>query len=232
MTAPRQVRGIIFDFDGVLIDSEPLYLRSVNVILAECGVKQVTQTEYQRWIGSTAKLTWQALTRDRNLPQPAQHYQDRYEVVLEDVLKQELTLRPEAVELLDVIGRRGIVCGLATSSRRKWMTIKLDKLGLTDFFTAAVCSTDVRRTKPAPDIYLRTAERMQIDPKDAIAIEDSPVGITSATAAGIWTIGLRTEMTTTLDISKADEIIDNLREVDVDRYFGKAAALSPAHQVR
>ena len=227
MSTHRPARGIIFDFDGVLIDSEPIYLRSVNVILAECGVAQVTPTEYQQWIGSTAKLTWEALTTQRNLPEPAQHYQDRYEVTLEEVLWQELTLRPEAEELLGIVERRGIPRGLATASRRKWLTVKLEKLGLVDYFTATVCSSDVRRTKPAPDIYLKAAELMGLDPADVVAIEDSPAGIHSATTAGIRTIGLRTDMTTNLDISKADEIINSLREFDVDRYFGQGAELAP-----
>ncbi|MCY4575532.1 MAG: HAD family phosphatase [Chloroflexi bacterium] len=223
----QQARGIIFDFDGVLIDSEPLYLKSVNVILEECGVPQLSAEEYQRWIGSTATLTWQALTRDNNLPEPAQHYQDRYEAVIEGVLKSELTLTPEAEELLGIVERRSIPRGVATASRRKWLTIKLEKLGLTEFFDVAVCSTDVRRTKPAPDIYLKAAELMGLDPADAIAIEDSPAGIKSATGAGIRTIALRTGMTENLDISKADEIIDSLREFDVDRYFGQGAELAP-----
>ena len=221
-------KGIIFDFDGVLIDSEPLYLKAVNVILTECGVQQLTAEQYQKWIGSTAKLTWEALTRDNNLPEPAQHYQDRYEVVIEGVLKQELTLTPAAEELLSIVERRGIPRGVATASRRKWLTIKLEKLGLTDFFDVAVCSTDVRRTKPAPDIYLLAAERMGLDPSEAVAVEDSPAGIKAATSAGIHTIGLRTGMTTNLDISKADEIIDSLRDFDVERYFGEGAALAPA----
>ena len=229
MNTHRPALGLIFDFDGVLIDSEPLYLKSVNVILEECGVPQLTAAEYERWIGSTARLTWEALTRDNNLPEPAQHYQDRYEVVIESVLKRELTLTPEAEELLGIVERRGIPRGVATASRRKWLAIKLEKLGLTEFFDVAVCSTDVRRTKPEPDIYLRAAELMGLDPADAIAIEDSPAGIKSAKSAGIRTIGLRTGMTTNLDISKADEIIESLREFDVDRYFGQGAELAPAH---
>lgn len=223
-----QARGIIFDFDGVLIDSEPLYLKSVNVILEECGAPQLSASEYERWIGSTATRTWEALTRENNLPEPAQHYQDQYEAVIEGVLKSELFIKPEAEELLGVVERRGIPRGIATASRRKWLTIKLEKLGLTDFFDTAVCSTDVRRTKPAPDIYLKAAELMGLDPADAVAIEDSPAGITAAKGAGIRTIGLRTGMTANLDISKADEVIESLREFDVDRYFGQGAALAPA----
>ncbi len=223
-----QARGIIFDFDGVLIDSEPLYLKSVNVILEECGVPQLTAPEYERWIGSTATRTWEALARENNLPEPPKHYQDRYEAVIEAVLWRELKLTPEAEELLGIVERRGIPRGVATASRRKWLTIKLEKLGLTEYFDVAVCSTDVRRTKPAPDIYLKAAELMELDTADAIAIEDSPAGIKAAKSAGIRTVALRTGMTTNLDISKADEIIESLREFDVDRYFGQGAELAPA----
>ncbi len=224
----QQARGIIFDFDGVLIDSEPLYLKSVNVILEQCGVEQVTPTEYQQFIGYNTRQAWERLVQDRNLPEPVQHYEDRYGVVLEDMLQQELELRPEAAQLLHAVERRGIPRGLATATRRRWLTVKLEKLGLTEFFDATLCASDVRRSKPAPDIYLKAAELMGLDPADAIAIEDSPAGITSAKSAGIYTVALRTDMTTTLDISKADEIIDSLREFDVDRYFGQGAELAPA----
>ena len=228
MTQPTvPARGIIFDFDGVLIDSEPFYLRSVNVILAECGAPQLSREEYQVHIGSTARLTWEALAERNNFPDPASSYQDRYEVVLEGVLQDELQLRPEAEALLATIAGIGVKRGLATASRRKWMALKLEKLGLVDYFDAAVCSTDVRRTKPAPDIYLMAAERMGLSTDDAVAIEDSPSGIRAAKAAGIRTIGLRTDMTTGLDLSQADEIIHNLQEFDVDRYFGVRAAVAP-----
>lgn len=223
----QQARGIIFDFDGVLIDSEPLYLKSVNVILEECGVEQVTPIEYQQFIGHNTRNAWEKLTQDRKLPETVDYYEGRYGDVLEGVLREELALRPEAEELLGVVERRGIPRGLATATRSRWLAVKLEKLGLTEFFDAVVCASDVRRSKPAPDIYLRAAELMGIAPADAVAIEDSPVGITSAKSAGIYTIALRTDMTTTLDISKADEIIDSLREFDVDRYFGQGAELAP-----
>ena len=228
MSTQRPARGIIFDFDGVLIDSEPLYLKSVNVVLAECGVEQVTPTEYQQFIGRNARNAWEKLIRDRNLPESVEHYEERYGDVLEGVLRQELALRPEAEELLGVVERRGIPRGLATATRSRWLAVKLERLGLTDFFDALVCASDVRRSKPAPDIYLKAAELMGMDPVDAVAIEDSPVGITAAKSAGIYTVALRTDMTTTLDISKADEIINSLREFDVDRYFGEGAELAPA----
>ena len=227
MSTHRPARGIIFDFDGVLIDSEPLYLKSVNVVLAECGVEQVTPTEYQQFIGRNARNAWEKLIRDRNLPESVEHYEERYGDVLEGVLRQELALRPEAEELLGVVERRGIPRGLATATRSRWLAVKLERLGLTDFFDALVCASDVRRSKPAPDIYLKAAELMGMDPVDAVAIEDSPVGITAAKSAGIYTVALRTDMTTTLDISKADEIINSLREFDVDRYFGQGAELAP-----
>ena len=142
MTQPTvPARGIIFDFDGVLIDSEPFYLRSVNVILAECGAPQLSREEYQEHIGSTARLTWEALAKRNNFPDPPSSYQDRYEVVLEGVLQDELQLRPEAEALLATIAGIGVKRGLATASRRKWMALKLEKLGLVDYFDAAVCST-------------------------------------------------------------------------------------------
>ena len=98
------------------------------------------------------------------MPEPPKHYQDRYEAVIEAVLWRELAIKPEAEELLNLVERRGIPRGIATASRRKWLTIKLEKLGLTEYFDVAVCSTDVRRTKPAPDIYLKAAELMELDP--------------------------------------------------------------------
>ena len=119
---------------------------------------------------------------------------------------------------------------LATSSQGSWVSLKLRLLRLENYFSAVVAAEDVVASKPAPDVYLRAAALSGIDPLTAIAIEDSPAGIASAKAAGIYTIALRTPSTEGLDLVGADEIIDALDAFDTERLLGLNRL--PAHVVR
>jgi HAD superfamily hydrolase (TIGR01509 family) len=208
---------MVFDFDGVLIDTEPLYLRTVNAVLAEAGAAALTEEANAAFIGKPAGYTWASLQTQYGLPREAAFYQQRYDELLVGVLERELRLRPEAETLLKEVEARGLPRAVATSSRRKWADIKLRLLGMEDYFDAVVSAEDVGgRSKPLPDVYLRAAELAGIDTARGMAIEDSPSGIVSAKAAGLFTVALRTTSTVGVDVSQADMVIDSLDDFDVD----------------
>ena len=218
------VRGIIFDFDGVLIDTEPIYLRIINEVLQEVGVTPMTREAYQDLIGTPAGNTWDTFHARYELPRPTSYYERLYDERLEEVLRRELTLRPEADVFLREVAERGLPRGLATSSRRKWLEFKLRVLGLEGYFCSVVSAEDVGHAKPAPHVYLRAVEETGISAQAALAIEDSPSGIAAAKAAGIYTIALRTTSTEGMDLSNADEVIDSLDEINLDLLLETAAS--------
>ena len=218
------VRGIIFDFDGVLIDTEPIYLRIINEVLQKAGVLPMTREAYQDLIGTPAGNTWDTFHALYELPRSASYYQRLYDDRLEGVLQRELTLRPEADVLLREVAERGLPRGLATSSRRSWLEFKLRVLELEGYFCSVVSAEDVGHAKPAPHVYLRAAAEAGVPTEAALAIEDSPSGIAAAKAAGIYTIALRTTSTEGMDLSIADEVVDSLNEINLDVLLESAAS--------
>ena len=215
-------QAIIFDLDGVLIDSEPLYLRTINEVLREEKVGPMMSGVNHEFIGAPADLTWGALRARFGLPQPALYYQERYYGLLEGVLRRELRIRPDAARLLKEVARRGTRRALATSSRRRWTDLKLHLLGLEGYFGATVCREDVAQPKPAPDVYLRAGEMAGIAMAEAIAVEDSPTGIAAAKAAGLYTVALRTGSTDGMDLGEADRVIESLDGFDWRLLDGRA----------
>ncbi len=209
-------RAIIFDMDGVLVDSEPLFLNAINRLLAQEGVAPVSEVENQEFlIGTTIQETWRQLKLRRPLPLPAETYMQRYDVIVREVMMQELAPQPGVRALIAACRQRGLPVAVASSSRHIWVDLKLAAIGLTGAFDLVLGGDDVTRGKPEPDIYLKAAAGLGLPPEWCIAIEDSPIGIAAAVAAGTCTIAVRTDYTRHLDVSQAHAILETLEDFDL-----------------
>ena len=122
--------------------------------------------------------------------------------------------------LLNALKSLGIRIGLATSSQRNWVEAVLSRLAVTDAFDAIATTEMVEQAKPAPDVYLLAATKLGIGPERCIAIEDTPRGIASAKSAGMFVIAVRTGSTAQMDVSAADQVIDNLGHFEMDWLSG------------
>ena len=209
-------RAIIFDMDGVLVDSEPLFLNAINRLLLQEGVSPVSEAENQEFlIGTTIEETWRQLKLRRPLPLPAETYINRYDGIVREVMMQELAPQPGVRELIAACRQRGLPKAVASSSLHIWVDLKLAAIGLTDAFDLVLGGDDVTHGKPEPDIYLKAAAGLGLPPEQCIAIEDSPVGIAAAVAAGTRTIAVRTDYTRHLDVSQAHAILETLEDFDL-----------------
>ena len=209
-------RAILFDMDGVLVDSEPMFLGAINRLLVQEGVEPVSVQENEEFlIGTTINETWRVLKMKRPLPLPASDYIDRYDAIVREVMTEELSPQPGVRELIEVCNRRGLPKAVASSSLHMWVDLKLNAIGLTGAFDAVLGGDDVSRGKPEPDIYVKAAERLGVPPAECIAIEDSPVGISAAVASGAYTIAVRTEYTRNLDVSQAHTVLETLEDFDL-----------------
>ena len=209
-------RAILFDMDGVLVDSEPLFLSAINRLLGQDGVTPISVEENERFlIGTTIGETWRQLKLNRPLPLPTEQYIQRYDEVVRQVMMEELAPQPGVRELLDTCNRRGLPKAVASSSLHMWVDLKLNAIGLTGAFDAGLGGDDVTRGKPEPDIYVKAAGQLGVPPQECIAIEDSPVGISAAVASGAYTIAVRTEYTKNLDVSMAHLILESLVDFDL-----------------
>ncbi|SVC07076.1 uncharacterized protein METZ01_LOCUS259930 [marine metagenome] len=210
-------KGILFDMDGVLIDSEPLFLDAINRIILEESQAPISEDENENnLIGTTVNQTWDRLRELRTLTKSTPEYISRYDAVVKEVLSQKLEPQPGVVDLLQECTNRGLPKAVASSALKEWVNLKLTSIGLQGSFETILGGDDVVNGKPEPDIYLLAAKQLGLEAKECIAIEDSPVGIKAAVASGAYTIAVKTYFTRNLDITRADIVLDSLEQFDLD----------------
>ena len=210
-----RARAVIFDLDGVLVDSEPRYAIALNRVLERERSEPLTEDENRGLIGTTVEDTWNAIKEMRSLTKPFEYYVDIYSPTLIEIFRAELELQPGAMDVVRAVRDRGLPLGLATSSRRAWVDVKLEVVGVNGMFDAVVTGDEVQKGKPSPEIYLSVARLLDVPPSECLAIEDSPSGVASAMTAGMYTVAVRTESTAGLDVSLANTVIESLEQFDM-----------------
>ncbi|HWC29263.1 MAG TPA: HAD family phosphatase, partial [Dehalococcoidia bacterium] len=187
-------RAVIFDMDGVLADSEPIYHYAMQLMLTPLG-KQITPTQQRDMMGKSIEDTWAYLANAFSLEGPLDALIDAYDQELRRQLALVRDTLPGVRELLGALKQRGVPMAVASSSLPEWIDALLGGLGLQGTFDAAVSARQAAHPKPAPDVYLLAAERLGIDPNHCIAVEDSPTGLASAKAAAMFTVQSRAAST-------------------------------------
>jgi HAD superfamily hydrolase (TIGR01509 family) len=208
----RPAQAVIFDMDGVLLDSEPLHFACLNRMLADDGVV-VDEEENQAYIGGTQEATFQGVIQRHGLSGSLASYLAHYNAVVLEALAGPLEPAPGAVELVLSLRAADVPLALASSSDRRWIDATLRGLGLADAFPVIASGDEITRSKPAPDIFLLAAERLGVPPADCVAIEDSPNGLRAARAAGMAVVAVRTPYTAGLVLPDADVEVPSLTEL-------------------
>lgn len=210
---PIEPQGLIFDLDGTLLDTEPLYTHAAQAVLDPYG--HVFSLELKRRImGGDSLLGAQITVDEFNLPMSPREFLDARNVHLE-------RLFPDAEEIdgagdfMQAASDEGIPLGLATSSHGKWSKIKIGNRRWNRLFRTTICGDhpDLRNSKPAPDIFLLCAELMQVDPATTIAFEDSRNGVSAAKAAGMTVIAIDSPYVAPGDLDEADLVVENFRKL-------------------
>ncbi len=217
--------AVIFDMDGVLVDSEPIYLRSNERIFAGLGIR-VPREDYQEFVGTSADRMWTTLKQRFHLREPVKTLVHReYDGFLDELVRLD-SLPPIAgvEQLVRELQALPVRLAVASSSFRKVVEAVLAKSGLAAFFEVTVCGEDVERGKPDPDIFLKTADHLGVPPAQCLVIEDSPRGIVGAKAAGMRTVGFQNPNSGEHDLSGADLVIAAFSRQDIDAILRLARA--------
>ncbi len=177
---------VIFDNDGVLVDSEPHASRVLVELLAEYGLRMSVEQCDAEFLGSSLPSTRQRMERWLGRAAPAD-FEDTYHARLFEAFERCLTAVPGVAEALDRIALPTCVASSGTHER---IRRALTRTGLIMRFAGRIFSAhDVERGKPAPDLFLHAARVMQVDPSRCAVIEDSPIGVEAANAAGMTAFG-------------------------------------------
>jgi HAD superfamily hydrolase (TIGR01509 family) len=206
-------QAVIFDMDGVLVDSEPLHHCAANAVLAEDGQPPLSQAEYTRYLGLTDEDLWRDLRRARDLAGPQEHYLRSFDRHVLAEYRRHAIAAPGAADLLDWLTACGLPLAVASSSRAEWVETCLDAIGLRRYFDRVVAGDMVARGKPDPEIFLAAARQLHASPARCVVFEDSPAGVTAASRAGMYTIAVCTSYTPPGLVHGAHFAVNSLAEV-------------------
>lgn len=182
--------AIIFDMDGVLVDSEPLHFATTNSVLGRRGV-ELDQAGYDACLGLDEVAFFAGLCARFGLAEPAEVLaRERIAESLARLASEPLPPLPGVLELILGLAGEGRPLGLASSAGAAQVELVLGRLGLRRCFGATVSKDEVRAGKPAPDLYLEASRRLGVPPSACLAIEDAVHGVASARAAGMTVLAL------------------------------------------
>jgi HAD superfamily hydrolase (TIGR01509 family) len=208
------VRAIVFDFDGLILDTEGPVFHSWLETFEAAGVR-LTLEEWSDTIGRAnagdpadllAERTGQPLDEARRAARKARR---------DELLAAEAVL-PGVHDWLEDARRLGLPIGVASSSEVDWVAGHLERLGLLDRFACLTCFDGVLQGKPAPDLYLAACESLGVAPADTLAVEDSGNGVTAAKAAGLKCVAVPHDLTRDHDLSGADILVQSLAELPLE----------------
>lgn len=194
---------VVFDCDGVLVDSETLAWDAWRAVLAEYGCR-LTDDDVARCTGRTERDTYEELARRCSLP-PYETFADRLADALAARFTESLAAFEDAVDTLEILHRRGHRLAVASSSTRSRLDLSLALTGLDGFFEVSVAGDEVAHGKPAPDLFQAAVERLGVE--EAVAVEDTPAGIASAKAAGLFVVAVDRGRYTADELAGADRVV-------------------------
>lgn len=208
-------KALIFDLDGVIVNSQDLYETSLRSFLCDLGVHDI---DLKSLIGMTTAGALSHIGTTHVLPGTisnlTKEFQRIYQVSFKHSLSEEHLI--EGVQqLIKRLANSNVRLAVASSAARSKIEMVLTKFELSRYFDSIVSGYEVKESKPAPDVFIQSALNLNIQPSDCIVIEDSMNGIIGAKTAGMICIGFRNPKSGNQDLSGADYVIESLLEVEI-----------------
>jgi len=214
------IRAVVFDFDGLILDTEGPVFNSWRELYEAHGL----DLPFDRWVGiigsSNATFHPQAYLEERLGRPLTQELVDR-RIARRAELVLAQSILPGVVELAEGARQAGLKVGVASSSSRDWVGGHLERLGIRDRFDCVRSRDDVEHVKPEPDLYLSVAGCLGVRPEEAVAVEDSPNGIEAAKRAGMRCVAVPNPITAGLDLSQADVLVPSLGGINLAQMLAR-----------
>ena len=208
----ENLKIIIFDMDGVILDSEPLHENARQMMFRSFGI--VPDENFPNPVGKSSSGFWRTVSGLCGLDQDAYALEaEQYRLVAVQIKENHVPVSDGLMDILEWAKAHGVKIGLASSSTRVLVDETLDMLGIRRYFDVTVSGDEVIKKKPAPYPYLKVLELAGCASEEAVAVEDSNSGIQAAKNAGIFCYGYDNPTSGDQDLSNADQVIKNLREI-------------------
>jgi beta-phosphoglucomutase len=205
--------AVIFDVDGVLVDSYNTHYQSWQLLGRERGLA-MTHDEFIATFGRTSREIIKELWPNRVTSEAAvAELDDRKEALFRELLARDFPALDGAVELIDQLHDAGVPLAVGSSGPPENVGLVLDTLGRHSAFGGVVTGLDVTRGKPDPQVFLLAAERLDASPSNCVVIEDAPVGVAAAHAAGMNCVAVVSTGRVREKLASADLVVDSLREL-------------------
>jgi len=211
-TTPR-LEAVLFDMDGVIIDSEPLWSDAEKQLLARRNLPYSPALK-TAMMGRDARGAVGYLIEHYSLTERLGKLIEERNQLIAELFKEHLKAIPGALDLVRSVIAAGILTGLVSSSPKPLVELALEKLVTTGLFDLTLSGDQVVRGKPAPDIYITAAEKLGVKPEYCLVIEDAPHGVAAAKDAGMCCLAISTSVSV-VELAMADKVVSGFEEVDV-----------------
>jgi len=208
-----QLKAILFDFDGTLVDSEPLHFQMWQQLLAKYGVELTEQQYKDHYAGVPTTLNAVDMISRFKLSIPAHSLASaKKELTRSIIAKSGFPLMPDVREILAQLTCYDLKLGIVTGAAKSNVHATIKAHSLEKYFSIIVSGEDVSRNKPAPDCYLLAMSQMGVTARDCLAFEDTELGLTAASSAGIMCLAIPTALSSHHDFSNAVGVFSSLRQ--------------------
>jgi HAD superfamily hydrolase (TIGR01509 family) len=210
------INAVIFDMDGLMIDSEPLHYEAYAAVFRELGKEYPLEDNNRLYIGLSDIDEAKDMIVRYTLPITHEELVRRKQKAYKDLISTSIVPQPGLIQLLHDLKIENYNIAIASSSNREEIATIIKTLNISSFIDDYCSAEEVKHGKPAPDLFLLAAKKLKVKATDCLVLEDAPKGLGAATNAGMNVIAVPNEYTREHDFSKADMVVNSLKSVTID----------------